>query len=44
MLWKNMIKKVSIGDRNITSLWFANDIPVDALAEEEQELEVLLKV
>ena len=42
MLWKNMIKKVSIGDRNITSLWFANDI--DALAEEEQELEVLLKV
>ena len=31
--------KVSIGDRNITNLRFADDI--DALAEEEQELEAL---
>ena len=31
--------KVSIGGRNITNLRFADDI--DALAEEEQELEVL---
>ena len=29
--------KVSIGGRNITNLWFADDI--DSLAEEEQELE-----
>ena len=28
--------KVSIGGRNITNVWFADDI--DALAEEEQEL------
>ena len=34
--------KVSIGGRNITNLRFADDI--DALAEEEQELEALLKV
>ena len=33
--------KVSIGGRNITNLWFANDI--DALAEEEQELEALVE-
>ena len=33
--------KVSIGGRNITSLRFADNI--DALAEEEQELEALLK-
>ena len=33
--------KVSIGGRNITSLRFANDI--DALAEEEQELEALVE-
>ena len=33
--------KVSIGGRNITNLWFADDI--DALAEEEQELEALLE-
>ena len=32
--------KVSIGDRNITNLRFADDI--DALAEEEQELEALV--
>ena len=30
-------RKVSIGGRNITSLWFADNI--DALAEEEQELD-----
>ena len=34
--------KVSIGGRNITNLWFADDI--DALAEEEQELEALNSV
>ena len=34
-------EKVSIGRRNITNLWFADDI--DALAEEEQELEALVK-
>ena len=34
--------KVSIGRRTITNLWFADD--TDALAEEEQELEALLKV
>ena len=33
--------KVSIGGRNITNLRFADDI--DALAEEEQELEVLVE-
>ena len=33
--------KVSIGRRNITNLRFADDI--DALAEEEQELEALVK-
>ena len=33
--------KVSIGGRNITNLRFADDI--DALAEEEQELEALVK-
>ena len=33
--------KVSIGGRNITNLRFANDI--DALAEEEQELEALVE-
>ena len=32
---------VSIGNKNITSLRFANDI--DALAEEEQELEDLVQ-
>ena len=31
--------KVSIGGRNITNLWFADD--TDALAEEEQEPEAL---
>ena len=34
-------RKVSIGSRNITNLRFADDI--DALAEEEQELEALIK-
>ena len=34
-------RKVSIGGRNITNLRFADDI--DALAEEEQELEVLVE-
>ena len=35
-------RKVSIGGRNITNLWFADDI--DALAEEEQEqLEALVE-
>ena len=34
--------KVSIGDRNITNLQFADDI--DALAEEEQELEALVEI
>ena len=33
--------KVSIGGRNITNLWFADDI--DALAEEEQELGALVE-
>ena len=33
--------KVSIGGKNITNLRFADDI--DALAEEEQELEALLE-
>ena len=33
--------KVSIGGRNITNLWFADDI--DAVAEEEQELEALVE-
>ena len=33
--------KVSIGSRNITNLWFADDI--DALAEEELELERLVE-
>ena len=33
--------KVSIGGRTITNLRFANDI--DALAEEEQELEALVE-
>ena len=33
--------KVSISGRNITKLWFADDI--DALAEEEQELEARLE-
>ena len=32
--------KVSISDNNITNLLFADDI--DALAEEEQELEALI--
>ena len=35
------VGKVSIGGRNITNLWFANDI--GALAEEEQELEALVE-
>ena len=34
--------KVSIGGRNITNLRFADDI--DAIAEEEQELEALVEV
>ena len=34
--------KVRIGGRNITNLRFADDI--DALAEEEQELEALVEV
>ena len=34
-------RKVSIGGRNITNLQFADDI--DALAEEEQELEALVE-
>ena len=33
--------KISISSRNITNLQFANDI--DALAEEEQELEALVE-
>ena len=33
--------KISVGSRNITNLRFANDI--DALAEEEQELEASTK-
>ena len=33
--------KVSIGGRNLTNLHFADDI--DALAEEEQELEALVE-
>ena len=33
--------QVSIGDRNITNLRYADDI--DALAEEEQELEALVE-
>ena len=36
--------KVSIGDRNITNLRFADDLyALDALAEEEQELEALVE-
>ena len=34
-------RKVGIGSRNITNLRFADDI--DALAEEEQELEALVE-
>ena len=34
-------RKVTVGGRNITKLQFADDI--DALAEEEQELEALLE-
>ena len=34
--------KVSIGDRNITHLWFADE--KDAVAEKEQELEALVKI
>ena len=30
-------RRVSIGGRNIINLEFANDVPVDAQAEEEQE-------
>ena len=43
MLWKKIIYngKVSIGDRTITHLRFADNI--GALAEEEQELEALVK-
>ena len=33
--------EVSIGDRNVINLQFADD--VDALAEEEQELEALIE-
>ena len=33
--------KVSIGSRNITNLWFADD--TDVLVEEEQELEALVE-
>ena len=33
--------EVSIGGRNITNLWFADDI--DALAEKEQEIEALVE-
>ena len=33
--------KISIGGRNITNLWFADDI--DALVEEEQEIESLIE-
>ena len=33
-------RKVSFGARNITNLWFADEI--DALAEEEQELEAIV--
>ena len=33
--------KVSTGGRNISNLWFADDI--DALAEEKQELETLVQ-
>ena len=33
--------KVSIGGRNITNLWFADDM--DALAEAEQELEAIVE-
>ena len=33
--------KVSIGGRNITNLWFADDI--DTLVEEDQELEALVE-
>ena len=33
--------KVSKGGRNITSLWFAND--VKAVAEDEQEVEALVE-
>ena len=35
------VGEVSIGDRNITNLRFANDL--DALAEKEQELEALVE-
>ena len=31
--------KVSVGGKNVANLWFADDI--DALAEEEQEVEAL---
>ena len=35
--------RVSIGGRNIINLRFADDIHVDALAEEEQKLEALIE-
>ena len=41
MLWKKHNGKVSFGGRNITSLRFADVI--DAPAEKEQELEVLVE-
>ena len=34
--------KVSVGGRNVTNLWFADDI--DALTEEKQELEALVEM
>ena len=41
MPWKNMMGRLVIGGRNITNLRFADDI--DALADEEQELEALIE-
>ena len=41
MLWKNTLGKVSIGGRTVDNLQFADAI--DALADEEQEQEALVK-
>ena len=35
--------KVGNGGRNVTNWWFVGDIDVDAVAEEEQELEALVE-
>ena len=41
MFWKNVPERLAQSSRNITNLRFADDI--DALAEEQQELEALVE-